>query len=133
MLRLFPNAVAAGAGLLHGVAAQNDREAEPPRMNPDGSLIENKWPLSLGVEVLALVGGAVGDMMRISPDLSEPLVHGGAFALGSRAGAAASRSMGSSGYVAGYYSPRAVPFRGDGHAVAAPALVRSEDRISVLG
>lgn len=83
-IRIFPNVIAAGVGVVHGVVRRNDVAQQ--RANPDGSAISGKFPLAMVLEVGALLGGAAADTFRVSPDLSEPLMLGGAALLGSRGG-----------------------------------------------
>lgn len=87
-LRIMPMTISGGAGLLHGFARKND--VDQGRANPDGSAVQGMFPFSLILEVALFGGGVVLDMMRFSPDMSEPMVYSGAYALGDRGGNALS-------------------------------------------
>lgn len=111
-IRIFPIGIAGGTGLIHGIARRND--VAQNRANPDGSPMPGRFPLALVLEVAAFGGGIVADIMRFTPDISEPLILGGAALLGSRGGQAIGATIGG-GQLA------AVPYYAPAAAVAQPA------------
>lgn len=130
-LRIFPTLISGGTGVVHGLARRND--TAQGRANPDGSAVNGRWPLALAVEAVAFAGGIAADMMRFTPDITEPMIYGGATLLGDRGGHAIGATVGAGRLAAvPYYAPvgpgsPAYAYR------AAPAVVREEERPTVLG
>lgn len=90
MIKIMPNVLAGGVGVIDGVLLSND--IDKARANMDGSAIEGEFPWSTMFEAAAFIGGAGLDLMRWSPDITEPLMYGGIALLGSRGGRMATKS-----------------------------------------
>jgi len=118
-IRIFPIGIAGGTGLIHGIARRND--VAQGRANPDGSPMPGRFPLALILEAAAFGGGIVADIMRFTPDISEPLILGGAALLGSRGGSMIGATIGA-GQLA------AVPYYAPAAAVATPSPSPSSSR-----
>ena len=129
-IRIFPALISGGTGVVHGLARRND--VAQGRANPDGSSAEGRWPLALMLEGAAFAGGIVGDIMRFTPDITEPLIYGGAVLLGDRGGHAIGATVGAGRLGAVPYYAHAAPSAYHPYA-AAPAVVREEERPVVLG
>lgn len=132
-LRIFPTIISGGTGIVRGLARRND--VAQGRANPDGSSMAGRFPLAMLIDVAAFGGGVALDLMRFTPDITEPLIYTGAAFLGDRGGNAIGGQIGMpSPYAA------AVPYYGGGNrggaaapATAAPALRETEKRPVVLG
>lgn len=134
-LRIFPTIISGGTGIVRGLARRND--VAQGRANPDGSSMAGRFPLAMAIDVAAFGGGVVLDLMRFTPDITEPLIYSGAAFLGDRGGNAIGGQIGSPSpmraavpYYGGNGGAVAQPYAGP---VASPALREREKRPVVLG
>jgi hypothetical protein len=84
MIRVFPMVIEAGLGGVDGALQVADLRA---------GRITNTRQFSTWFEAAALLGGIALDLMRFSPDITEPLELGGLFGLSRRAGVALMQGM----------------------------------------
>ena len=119
-IRIFPIIIAGGTGVVRGLARRND--VAQGRANPDGSALPGKFPLAMVIDVAALGGGVALDLMRFTPDISEPLILAGSALLGDRGGHAISAQIMAPQYASPYYAAAAAAVPA---AEAAPAGRRS--------
>ena len=131
-LRIFPTIISGGTGIVRGLARRND--VAQGRANPDGSSMAGRFPLAMVIDFAAFAGGVGLDLMRFTPDITEPLIYSGAAFLGDRGGNAIGGQIGSPAMAGA-----AVPYYGRGAAAApavvtaSPALREVEKRPVVLG
>lgn len=132
-LRIFPTIISGGTGIVRGLARRND--VAQGRAMPDGSPMGGRFPLAMVIDVAAFGGGIALDLMRFTPDITEPLIYSGAAFLGDRGGNAIGGQIGSPAPYAA-----AIPYYGGNRgsaapaaAVASPALRETEKRPVVLG
>lgn len=79
MVRIFPIVIGAAAGAVDGALQDSDIKH---------SRVSNTKQFSTWFEAAAFGGGLLLDLMRFSPDVTDPLIFGGIFGLSRRAGMA---------------------------------------------